>query len=321
MIGSLIRPNIVRYVRPQEIYTDDFGIDRPLLQDLNRRFPVLVLELSRENYGIGNFYIYDECEKLGLNFVLLTHDVNAHGQRPHMMYYPHWYYYCVKHFRYGQEKFPKQYLLSCINRNPKRHRILNYFLLKKKSYWNQSLVTLYQPTTGLPTRFDDFDLPAEIELEWQNNMNLLPQWRIGNNATDNLTIDAFTNSYVHLVTESTCVENFFVTEKTWKPIASEQLFFVYGAPGMIKYLREVGVDTFDDIIDHKYYDTESDPVQRLHRLHTVLDDFLQQDVEQIYVDTAERREKNKNLFVTDQFNNRYYSDLKNTIDKCINSPN
>ncbi len=321
MIGSLIRPNVVRYVRPQEIYTDDFGINRSLLQDLNRRFPVLVLELSRENYGIGNFYIYDECEKLGLNFVLLTHDVCAHQQRANMIYYPHWYYYCIKHFRYGEDRFPKKYLLSCINRNPKRHRIFNYFLLQNKPYWSRSLVTLYQPTTGLPTRFDDFDLPADIELAWNNTWRNLPEWRLGNNATDNLTIEAFTNSYVHLVTESTCVENFFVTEKTWKPIASAQLFFVYGAPGMINYLSSVGVDTFDDFIDHKYYDTESDPIQRLLKLHHILDNFLTQDVEQIYVDTVERRQKNKQLFLADQYNTQYFNDLQRTIDKCINSPN
>ncbi len=321
MIGSLIRPNVVRYVRPQEIYTDDFGINRTLLQDLNRRFPVLVLELSRENYGIGNFYIYDECEKLGLNFVLLTHDVHAHLERPRMMFYPHWYYYCVKHFRYGQQHFPKRYLLSCINRNPKRHRIYNYFLLKGKPYADKVLATLYQPTTGMPTRFDDFDLPDHIEQAWNATRASLPEWRLGNNATDNLMIDAFTNSYVHLVTESTCVTNFFVTEKTWKPIASEQLFFVYGAPGMMQYLCSVGVDTFDDLIDHKYYDNEPDPIQRLQRLHTALDDFLSQDVEQIYVDTAERREKNRQQFVTDQYNHRYHTDLKLTIEKCINSPN
>lgn len=321
MIGRLIRPNLVRYVRPHELYTEDFGINRDFLVDLNSRFPVLVLELSRENYGIGNFYIYDECERLDLNFVLLTHDVNAHLQRPRMVFYAHWYYYSVKEFRYGQQQFPKKYLLSCINRNPKRHRIYNYFLLQEKPYWSKSLVTLYQPTADMPTRFDDFELPEHIQAFWNKTQNSLPVWRTGNNATDNITIEAFTNSYVHLVTESTCVDNFFVTEKTWKPIASEQIFLVYGAPGMMGYLEHIGVDTFADIVDHKYYDTEPDPVQRLFRLHQVLDNLIAQDLENIYNITSERRKRNRELFQNTQLNHQYFLDLENVINQCINLPN
>ena len=321
MIGRLIRPNQVGYVRPEQIYCGDFELDRNSLQLLNQQFPLLLLELSRENYGIGNEYIYDECERLGLNFVILTHDVYAHLSRPRMCYYPHWYYTSADLFTMGTANPNPRHRLSCINRNPKRHRILNYFLLREKPYWSDSLVTLYQPMTNMPTRFDDFDLSLEIQQAWQDTVSSLPQWKKNVNASYDLNIPAFTNSWFHLVTESTCSPEFFVTEKIWKPIAAQQLFMVYGAPRIIEYLRSAGVDVFDDIIDHKYYDLEPDPVRRLHLLHEVLDHMMNQDLSDLYEKTVERRQQNQKKFFDRELNQTYYQDLAKVIKQCTNSPN
>lgn len=321
MIGRLIRPNQSVYVRPEQIYCGDFELNRQALQDLNQQFDLLLLELSRENYGIGNEYIYDECEKLGLNFILLTHDVYKHLNRPRMCYYPHWYYTSVDLFIMGTANPNPRYRLSCINRNPKQHRILNYFLLREKPYWTDSLVTLYQPTTDMPARFDDFDLPEHLQQAWTNAMDKLPKWNNSTNGSYNLNIPAFTDSWLHLVTESTCSPEFFVTEKIWKPIAAQQLFMVYGAPRVVEYLRDAGVDVFDDFIDHKYYDLEPDPVRRLHLLHEVLDHVIDQDLADMYEKTAERRHTNQKKFFDRELNQTYYQDLAQVIKQCTNSPN
>lgn len=44
----------------------------------------------------------------------------------------------------------------------------------------------------------------------------------------------------------------FITEKTWKAIAHQHPFLVYGVPGVITYLRSQGFETFDHIFDESY---------------------------------------------------------------------
>jgi hypothetical protein len=53
----------------------------------------------------------------------------------------------------------------------------------------------------------------------------------------------------------------FLTEKTWKAIMQRQLPIWYGVPGLVKQVRALGFDTFDDILDHEY-DTVLDETQR-----------------------------------------------------------
>jgi len=44
----------------------------------------------------------------------------------------------------------------------------------------------------------------------------------------------------------------FVTEKTYKPIAYQHPFMVIGAPGILKYLRSQGFETYDNLFDESY---------------------------------------------------------------------
>ena len=53
----------------------------------------------------------------------------------------------------------------------------------------------------------------------------------------------------------------FLTEKTWKAIMQRQIPIWYGVPGLVEHVRELGFDTFDDILDH-HYDTILDEAQR-----------------------------------------------------------
>jgi len=107
--------------------------------------------------------------------------------------------------------------------------------------------------------------------------------------------DAYTDSYVNLVTETVTCPKIFLTEKTWKPIASGQLFLVLGNPGIIEHLREQGIDCFDDVIDHSY-DAIVDTRERMAYMHTSLNTLLKQDLFQINMATKQRRTKNAELF-------------------------
>lgn len=71
-------------------------------------------------------------------------------------------------------------------------------------------------------------------------------------------LELIKNSYINIVTEthyhndSPNQHNLFVTEKTYKPIYYMQPFIIVGQRGIIKYLKDIGFETFDNFIDETY---------------------------------------------------------------------
>jgi len=69
-------------------------------------------------------------------------------------------------------------------------------------------------------------------------------------------VEHFENSYLNIILETHYdVDNtggIFLTEKTFKPIKNCQPFVLFGAPGSIQQLRNMGYRTFDHVINHDY---------------------------------------------------------------------
>ena len=64
-------------------------------------------------------------------------------------------------------------------------------------------------------------------------------------------ISTWQGAYLNIVTETTFNnDDFFISEKTWKPVIGLRPFFVYGQPKLRQYLKDQGFDTFEDIIDY-----------------------------------------------------------------------
>jgi hypothetical protein len=112
------------------------------------------------------------------------------------------------------------------------------------------------------------------------------------------------------------IPRIFITEKTWKPIAAQQLFLVFGNPGTIHALRQLGVDVFDDIIDHSY-DLEADWKLRLDKIYNSLEKLLCQNLNNIYQLTQSRRQHNADLCQSGAFGHRYQTDLQSAIDNYL----
>ena len=70
------------------------------------------------------------------------------------------------------------------------------------------------------------------------------------------------DSYLNIVTETVfSSDEFFISEKTWKPIIGLRPFFIYGQPKLRKYLKENDFDLFEDFIDYSGCTTEQDYAQ------------------------------------------------------------
>jgi hypothetical protein len=117
--------------------------------------------------------------------------------------------------------------------------------------------------------------------------------------------------YVDYLPESR-TENTFVSEKTWKPIFSGQLFLILGSVGIIKYLKAIGIDVFDDIIDHSY-DQEPNLEKKINMLMESITNLLAQDMDQIWADTLHRRQKNLDLVYSPEFQQCMFADIASRV--------
>lgn len=71
--------------------------------------------------------------------------------------------------------------------------------------------------------------------------------------------DTYFNSYFTIVTETYFFEPYYyISEKTFKPIAHMHPFIILGRPGIIEYLKKFGFKTFHPFIDESYDLEEND---------------------------------------------------------------
>ena len=280
---------------------------------------LILFNYCSEHYGPhdGILRMYNQFVKHNLNFILLYHDNKINYGKSNILFYPYWYFYSQTNldnnfYINNIANIGKKFSVSCLNGNPRFHRIHNYILLKGKTYFKDLLFSFYNTDVW---RHDDLPLDIDIQNNWNRVKDSIPN-RPSLNDKD-IAHEAYSNSYVNFVTETTVISRLFVTEKTWKPIASGQLFLIFGNMGTINYLREQGVDVFDDFIDHDYYDNEPDWKIRLAKIHKLLDKLITQDLYHLNKITQTRRSKNAENFFTGKFGSIYLRHLEDKIKEHV----
>lgn len=314
-------PGIFYFDRPLDfIYDSDWKLDVDKICHL-KKHALVIANFATENYGDdGLDYVYHALEHQKIKFLLLTHDPNHHQRFDKMLFYPHYYHYSRKNFIIANsQSFDKTYKWSCLNATPRPHRIHNYFVSYHKNYFQNACFTFHDDV--YTSRHDDIILDDNVTKFWNDIKPFIKSRQILI-SEEKPRIDthcnhpAYSDSYIHLVTETTVSQTIFISEKTWKPVASGQLFLVFGNPGIISYLRNQGVDVFDDIIDHSY-DSTLDWQLRLDQIHQQLELLISQDLKKIYINTHLRRQANIEKFFSGSFDQKY----NQIIQQCINMLN
>jgi hypothetical protein len=198
----------------------------------------------------------------------------------------------------------RKYKVSCINGKPRVSRIYNILNLSKTDFYHDVLVTWRQVTDTNPIPDWDLKQIAITDLtdqQWQEFWQLqksLPNTPI---LTEELACASIgpglTDTYLNLVTESSCENDGFLTEKIYKPLRASQLFIVQGPPGSIAYLRSLGFDVFDDCIDHSY-DLITDWKTRVDASLESLKSIYN-NIDNIWHATTDRRIANRQLIASD----------------------
>jgi len=199
---------------------------------------------------------------------------------------------------------PKKYKFSCLNGTAKEHRKLVYVLLNQKYYFKDLVFTFghRSPTIAFPNEMI-------LTVEEQKIYQALPQAVefLASDATVgiDLTLDhpAYQESYINLVTETTVVST-MLSEKTFKPIVAGQLFVLIAAPGAVQFLRDIGIDTFDDVIDHSY-DLIADTRTRINKAVEQVDQLIEKDLDTIYDNIKNRLEQNSIYMRSQKFRDQF----------------
>ena len=114
-----------------------------------------------------------------------------------------------------------------------------------------------------------------------------------------MTAQHYQDTYFNIVTETWPANpSFFVTEKIYKPIVNLQPFAVCGLPGVLKYLKEKGFQTYDCWFTEDYDNVQGDK-QRMFYLSRELERIARKDkaeLHKMYKDSWEKIKFNREHF-------------------------
>jgi hypothetical protein len=278
-----------------------------------------IIDGTLDDYSI-KFYenIQKRFEDEGIkNFIILSGNVYHYTNNNNkIFYYPMWWMQTqVQVDSFGDKIFqPKKYIFSSLNGIARLHRVLLATHILKKSYVNQCCLTFNHyggsgsdRNNSLWDQTDKWWLDQEFYgKRGQELLNFAKEFlpyrsdEIDAYETCNYSNlnAAYSNTYVNIITE-TNVRQAFLTEKTFKALASGQFFISINGPGSVGLLKSFGFDVFDDIIDHSRYDDIIGPYTKIEAVSKLLDNIVNLDWPSLWALTKERRQKNVDHFFSD----------------------
>ena len=278
---------------------------------------VIILHAHANNHTEQQLAIAEKS--IDNDFVILTGNYRYY-QTTHknVVYFPYYYFDFLndRNRKTYNLLMTRPYKLQCLNLNPWYHRTINYLEMKKKPWFNECKFSFNWAFRNLHT--DTFPIARNTlsrlkDHEFEEILHNLTYQKIPIKLDDWEQCYTGNSSFVHgscyidYVTENSVTQE-FITEKSWKPIFSGQLFLILGSVNIISYFRSIGIDVFDDIIDHSY-DTEIDVRVKVEKILTQLDILMQSDIEQIWGQTYLRRKKNLDLVLSKEFSKYISQDI------------
>lgn len=202
----------------------------------------------------------------------------------------------------------KEKLFMSLNNDVRPHRSLLIHYLTNENLIEKGYVSYLNPPSDLQMKLTDDVYIEKLNIKrhtlpWEGDTNNMNRFGIQNIVAE--------KTYIDVVTESSTGHWPFKTEKCLKPFYNLQFPMIIGHGGIMKELRELGFDLFDDIINHEY-DTHKHPkyikssiqdieldgwndnlripllVEELKRLSTL-------NIKKIYEDNKDRLIKNQEL--------------------------
>lgn len=184
-----------------------------------------------------------------------------------------------------EKNFESRTTYLSLNRNQRTHRAMLLALLYKLDIQDQGLVScmfkdqitdLFEYTqwhTDKKSIFEEgFVSFKQQQLIIQDNYNIY-ELSPNDNVTNfkNKLAEYYKDTFVEIIAETSYTEACYnLTEKTLNSIYGCCFPILLCSQGSVKFLRNMGIDVFDDVVDHSY-DSIADPTDRLY--HAVVDNI------------------------------------------------
>ena len=270
---------------------------------------VNIVDLSQNCLTDHDKLSLDKILQISAPLLILSPDPKINFAQ--IKYYPYFYYHGVKAWHKRNLDQQRSVMLSCLNANPHVHRWYIYRNLIRSNY-NNCILSFHK------NKNYDLDYSGcgkELNDLYYAEINDFAE-RAGNDLS--ISHDAYVKAYINIVTETSVEDNLFVSEKTWKPIASGQFFIIAGPKGIVSYLRKLGVDVYDDIIDHSYDDI-IDWRERLDDMLMSVDKLVKQDIPALFDQTYHRRKTNVDNFFSGKFGNSNLEEINFYIEEKLSN--
>lgn len=223
-----------------------------------------------------------------------------------------------------------------INRNKRNNRLLTISLILGLDLEDHGLMScMFQKELGcnfldnfkfVPSyykdRFSLYEKGYNKILNYQFNIN--DDYKIYNDDNDNFTNfnkklkTYYQNTFVEIISETSFFESaFLITEKTQNSIYGGNFPIWISSKGVVSFLRTIGLDVFDDIIDHSYdlidnpFDRANAAIKNNTRMLTDID-----YVKHLWITNRPRFEKNVK-FLNNNFYQLMYDRAKNKFISSI----
>ena len=229
------------------------------------------------------------------------------------------------------EKQISKLFISLSRKDKIERRLLNY-LIHKNNLFDLGIVSHQRTLLDYSFNIKE-DLKAFIKRE-DFDANLYMKYGLRKHYVDNVFnydggIDYGTNIYelvgyskliknclIELCVETNALDFLFITEKLLKPIVFKTPFLLMGCPYTLKYIRQLGFETFGCVFDESYdeqpilYDRVQGVVTNLKQISTL---SLQDAIKKFKI-TEEICNHNYDVFM----NSDWSFDLQQKIERAIN---
>lgn len=247
-------------------------------------------------------------------------DMAVRNKDLNFVFYPLWILSAIeKHTsRLQVDQFRRSWSLSCLNRIPRLHRFLTYYLLSRQPWFDQVYVSfagidpkqyvyeitdinqLYALGSEVKNFFDthskDFPMTKDPAFDWISDMHEISP--------------AYTECWANLATE-TSVQAFCVTEKTTKALRAGCLFFPVASASYIQQLEHMGFDFDFEYIDYSFDQASS----WQSRVAGCVDEIARvyKDLEEIWHANRARLQHNSDWFLSANALNYCLQDVRDYV--------
>jgi hypothetical protein len=237
--------NRVMFINPTWLHEDDIS------KNIKEANPDFIICHNFVDPAVPK--IFEAVEQSGIPYLIIGNSAQCRID--------FWAMVCDLYFQNYEEHdvavLPTARKYICLNRKPHPHRIAIVDSLISAGLQEQGFLSLGLPGDRAITIDETFEDSQGIRDEYGNLGvdETFVSRKIRNDIFSIGSPHIWNNSLLCLVTETEFTnaypENFFTSEKTYKPIIGMRPFFIYGQAPLRKYLKEQGFDIFEDVFNYR----------------------------------------------------------------------